>query len=245
MTPNAEPFEPLAMYLEPRIGNPYDFQDWTPDLREAVREYLLRELSDEQYQVLLDVLPCEVSSAPRAKQADFILDNHTPLEVGSAAHYMAVKTAPSLELVVDTITAAREAVKPDYTDIGEWLDANATPDQRLAFVHELDPTFARVLHEGKDAVLDITDWIEWRLSEGTLPTAYRMLQAWQAVSAESAKSSEAAVTPSADVIRAWAKAFGHDVGTRGRLSKKMMAAYEKGKNWERYMPPARSRQAGE
>jgi hypothetical protein len=58
-------FELLANYLEPRFGNIYEYnldgdemgskpQEWTDELAEAVRDYLLHQLPDDIYAWLLD-----------------------------------------------------------------------------------------------------------------------------------------------------------------------------------------------
>jgi ABC-type phosphate/phosphonate transport system substrate-binding protein len=62
MTQATQPsLEPLADYLEPQFGNIYDYdilvrQEWTDELRQAVRHFIVDLAEDELYRHALERL---------------------------------------------------------------------------------------------------------------------------------------------------------------------------------------------
>lgn len=145
--PAVNTYEPLVDYLEPRFGNLYDWdntmvpyvdengfdvQPWTEELREAVADYLLHEVSDADYTALLQ----EVGRGPsddRAEQVAWITTHNQPWEVAYASHRVATKNAPTLHAV---LRHRPPELGPEdlKDDAATWLEVHATYDQLVEVV---------------------------------------------------------------------------------------------------------------
>lgn len=141
--------EPLAGYLEPRFGNIYDdnfqgegaslkFQGWTAELRATVRQYLVHEMTDDDYGALLDELLYGVSDGSREVQADFIIGHHEAWEIAYACHLVAVKAVPSPTELIGTQSHTWES-EDQQVDVAHWLQAHADYAQLKAMA-----SFARL-----------------------------------------------------------------------------------------------------
>jgi transposase len=129
--------EPLADYLEPQFGNIYEYnlpgsgsfevQEWTDELRPAVKQYLVREVSDDDYAAFLDELAFDVPAGARTDQADHIIERAEAWEIAHAFHLAAVKAVPTLDELIGQHDAWSDASL--QVDAGEWLDAHTSPEQ--------------------------------------------------------------------------------------------------------------------
>lgn len=179
--------DPLVSYLEPRFGSIRSYEDWTPRLARATTQYLMHELSDDSYSRLVAELSVDLRwkaiSGRRDLQAKEIIANHRPAEVAHAAHFMAVRGAPSFEVLVASILAEPETTLQDYIDATEWLDANATNDQRAALLQEIDLAYLLAPPEDvSPSGVWLVDWLEWRVGgEQRLPDLSQLLHVWQRV----------------------------------------------------------------
>ena len=211
-----------------RGGSFYDFSEWTPKLREVANEYLAN-LPDNHFAVLLSELGCEVSGEDRKSQIALVTTATEPKYLALAAHYMAVRTAPTFEVLIDSLSARPSSRRRSYFDIGEWLDANTTLEQRFMFVHEIDSSFPLSPPEGDASSLYIVDWLQMMVdSQESFPSSYRLLQAWEAVTAQksmTAKMPRTHVTTSTAAIRLWANEHDYKVGSRGRIPTETTKAY--------------------
>ena len=128
------PFELLANYLKPRFGNIYDDPDagegqpWSPELKDAVRHFLLHVLDDRVFAELRghpgDQLPDE---SARQREVDKFIAGGQPWEVALAVHYAAVVVVPTLDELIgqwDTWPSGEEEF-----DVETWLEAHASGDQ--------------------------------------------------------------------------------------------------------------------
>jgi Lsr2 len=216
---------PLDAYLESHIGavELYDAQ-WTPELTNVVVTYLTNELPDDQYTVFLANL---YSDAPpegtREDQVQFILAHHDPFDLHGVSHYAAVETAPSFEAVVASEFAHEYGLV--HTDAGWWLYANATHEQCIALVRELDPLDPALtaVDENGESTLDIVYLLDARE-----PSPDRLLQAWEKVSEQSDLNPQLAPTAprgTTGAIRAWARERSLPVGDRGRIPASIVEQY--------------------
>lgn len=223
--------EPLVTHLEPQFGNIYDYTSWTDELKAAVRHYLIEVAPEELYAKFLDHVGYEVPSGTRGEQADFILDKHSPWQVGSGFHDAAVVTAPSLDQLIDQI----EAVPPtgDQEDAALWLKKHATEEQIIRMAQYSGQTELRRIKDGSghrnpDAY-DLAEVV-------TLPQL-RVL--WFHVTFEvynptagsrkrqTAKPTHGTVSPpEPSQVRQWARARGYNIADRGRIPASVMEAFE-------------------
>lgn len=177
-------FEPLADYLEPRFGDVYEQmgEHWTPDLRAAVTEYLLRKVSDADYGALLQEL-AELSLVPassRTEQVTWIIDQNTPLDIAYACHLVAIQQAPTL----DAVLAPRpNGLEPDdlALDAVLWLGTHATYQTLVSLAWEAGvpprtiPT-SRDFLGSPDPAERATAWLLNTFADAVSPT--RLGAAW-------------------------------------------------------------------
>jgi transposase len=130
--------DPLADYLEPRFGSIYaddltaddgfvDYRPWTPDLKQAVTQYLVHEVTDEDYARFVEELFYDVPDGSREVQAAAIVDQQPPWEIAYAFHRAAVKAVPTLDQLIGDRDTWEDAGQQD--DAQFWLEANATEGQ--------------------------------------------------------------------------------------------------------------------
>lgn len=203
--------EPLVAHLSP-FGNPYEIDDWTPEMRHAARNFLLYWLSDDAYAEILDKLGFQVPNVvPSEQQVDLILAECKPWLVAIAAHFVAVRMVPSLEQLLQVLVSA--------TDVMEWLKRHATREQLAAVIQELDPSYPPLPaeHFGSGVVL-------W-LSEQQPAPKDALLSAWRRVVAQDKAKVE--TKPSIESIRTWAREHGYQVSDRGRLPREVVTAFRK------------------
>jgi hypothetical protein len=172
-------YELLANYLRPRFGNIYeynlngglafhDYQEWTDDLKDAVRHYLLYELPADVEHWLLATRDANES---KQEKVEWLLELQ-PCDVALIVRRAVVVAVPSLEELI-----ARVEVWPsedDRSDALYWLEAHLSGEQssELAFV-------AAQRHD-KTAVKDLIDVVEtlspaelldsWAYVAGPAPT---------------------------------------------------------------------------
>lgn len=128
---NSISLEPLADYLEPRFGNIYDGdfdeserQQWTGDLKRAVKCYLLREDSKRL---------SERAFGPRSESenldewAEAIIKDYEPWEVAYALRRTVVVSLPSLGALIGDLQAWPS--QEERCDATHWLEENATRSQ--------------------------------------------------------------------------------------------------------------------
>lgn len=129
--------DPLADYLKPRFGNIYGYnlivlhgnelQEWTDELRQAIKHYLVHEVSDTDYAAFVGELEYEPPPGTRESQADAIIDLHDAWEIAHAFHQAAVKAIPALDGLIGQRASWQHAGQQE--DAAEWLDAHATKEQ--------------------------------------------------------------------------------------------------------------------
>jgi transposase len=131
--------EPLADSLKPQFGNIYDYnlgnydgpgievQEWTDELREAVKHYLLTEVDDDLFASLLDWLALEVPAGDRGRQIDVIIERSEAWEIAHAFHLIAVVAVPTLDELIGQAPSWSDGSM--QVDAAEWLDAHASPEQ--------------------------------------------------------------------------------------------------------------------
>lgn len=116
--------DPLGDYLRSHHHIADDMpDDWTPELAEAVKHFLVHEISDAHYRLLPQLLSIP-SLESREAQADAIIAAHEPAEVSWALHAAEVRELPTLEAVIGNPEAADEVDLID--DVSQWLAAHAT-----------------------------------------------------------------------------------------------------------------------
>lgn len=220
--------DPLVTYLmADRLGNPYDYQDWTPKLREAVRRYLVNEISDEFYAKLLDELACDAPSGHREVEADLVLAANGPWDVSIAAHRAVVSSVSSLDELIYALQCGQVGYAfdgVDFEDIAIWLRTHLTHRQRSALLQYDSPDELVPPDASEWWFLDFGEWLMVHL-----PAASDLLRVWRAVTGLGdvpIRPPELMAKPSPDTIRAWAKEHGYQVGERGRLPREVMTAYQ-------------------
>jgi hypothetical protein len=125
--------DPLGDYLAPRFAVLEPRTPWTTDLTAAVRGYLLFEddlASTSRWAQFRQLLWHEPPVRwPRAQQAEFIIEHHTPYEIQDAVRLLAALTLPML----DDLIGHLDAWSLEF-EIGAayWLMAHATSSQMTA-----------------------------------------------------------------------------------------------------------------
>lgn len=131
--------EPLADYLKPQFGDIYscnlhgpdgpgiEVQEWTDELRDAVKHYLLTEVNDEILAALLDWLWLDMGQGDRGQQIDVLIEQVEAHQIAHTLHLIAVVAVPTL----DELIGSRSSWSGDglQDDVVEWLDANASSEQ--------------------------------------------------------------------------------------------------------------------
>ncbi|MBP2322670.1 transposase [Kibdelosporangium banguiense] len=142
-------FEPLADYLEPRLGNIYadnliaddgfvEYRPWDPELEQAVKQYLVHEVTDEEYDRFIDMLYCAVPDGSREEQAAAILKQQLPWEVADAFHWAAVKAVPTLSQLIGDRDAWEDGGQQDDAQV--WMEVHASEDQLVELAQYMNPT---------------------------------------------------------------------------------------------------------
>ncbi|MCP3797959.1 transposase [Allokutzneria sp. A3M-2-11 16] len=179
--------EPLADYLQPRFGNIYeddltavadglDVRPWTPELTQAVMQYLVREITDEQYAQFCDAFESMVSSpaipqGSREEQAAPIVKRCLPWEIAYAFRIAALRAVPTLDELVKQVGSWEGRDQGGREDVAEWLHVHASKDQLAELV-------AYVSHPERDST---TPWYQpdptaWDLTNNL--TSAELLDAW-------------------------------------------------------------------
>jgi hypothetical protein len=135
----AQSLEPLADYLQPRFGDIYDYdwswqgpllgnkrQEWTNELREAVRHYVIHVADDQLYRQAAGRLE-HVADESRPDMVDVIMSRYEPWRIAFAFHEAAVMTLPSLKMLVKHLNSW--ANEEEREDAACWLRAHATDGQ--------------------------------------------------------------------------------------------------------------------
>ncbi|GAB2694135.1 transposase [Nocardia thraciensis] len=128
-------YELLARHLDPQFGNIYrynvanegdvgfDVQAWTPELREAVKDYLLRHCPDAVLdQLFLDDAARPIEPSQRPAAVDGLIADLEPWEIAFDVRRAAVSAVPTLH---DLIGRLEEwPSEDDRLDAETWLEAH-------------------------------------------------------------------------------------------------------------------------
>ncbi|MGW4370777.1 transposase [Nocardia takedensis] len=131
-------YELLAIALDARFGNiyeynlgpgltaAYDFQDWTDELREAVRRFLVDDLPVELWEYLFDPFEDEPPGGfSRELEADRMVEQLQPGEVALMIRHVAVMAVPSLYQLIGHLEEWPSEEERIDADI--WLTNHVTP----------------------------------------------------------------------------------------------------------------------
>jgi hypothetical protein len=215
MTQESKSLNPLEEYLESRYGNGFGDTDiWTSQLRAAVKTYQWR-LTGGEYKSWLNELSDEVPEASREAQVEFIVAHHKLWDVIYASRRAAVKAVPSLQELTGRLSLDDDFA---YTDIADWLNANAPHEQRVALLHSFQPDEPAPPPESDWWDFGFASWLSIKAD-----SLEQIAQAWQVIT----KPAEPMIrtTPDAGAIRAWSKKRGYQVGRRGRLPETIIRQY--------------------
>jgi transposase len=124
--------EPLADYLEPQFGNiyeynivdaVYDVQQWTDELRRAIKHYLLHEASEDLVNGAFG-RDGDVSPDERVEQ---IISDYQPWEVAHALHLEVVRSFGTLDELIGHLSSWSN--EDERWDAQEWLDSHSSEAQ--------------------------------------------------------------------------------------------------------------------
>lgn len=146
-------YDLLARYLDPQFGNIYeynmkpgqvagfDFQDWTDDLRQAVRQYLLQVLPEDLWDYLAEPDDDESEdSVTKEAQVDRLIEVLQPADVALIVRQAAVVAVPTLQQLIGHL--GDWPSEDERLDTETWLESHgdAVDWRRLAAAtdhHEL------------------------------------------------------------------------------------------------------------
>ncbi|WP_040694328.1 transposase [Nocardia vinacea] len=125
-------YEILAIHLDPRFGNIYEYnmdggdvefdvQEWTDELRVAVRDYLHRELPADVSDRLLISDGGPVDGTNKAALVDEVLESQ-PWEVAIAVRNAAVAAVPTLRQLIGDFDEWPS--EDERLDADNWLDSH-------------------------------------------------------------------------------------------------------------------------
>lgn len=185
-------FELLANHLEPRFGNIYDGdgdrgREWNPELKQAMREYLLDRLPADVWALMFDEPTSAEARKAREAEVDELLNSTvlSPSDIALVVRDAAVKAQPTL----DRITGQADdwpGLEDQKLDAEFWLEAHAN-DQELremaVFLHWENVSLGALIERCSPIQLlkawqyvagpapsDLTD-VEWQLLRPLLPPA--------------------------------------------------------------------------
>jgi hypothetical protein len=156
-------FELLARHLEPRFGNIYEGPDafdegqaWTPELKQAVREYLLDRLPADVWAAMFDApMSQEACEARETEVDDWLGSSISPSGIALAVRDAAVKAQPSLDRIAGQ-TDDWPGGEDQKFDAEFWLEVHA--DERelrdmAAFLHEDHASLSTLIESHSPAQL--------------------------------------------------------------------------------------------
>lgn len=191
-------FELLAIYLEADFGNIYEYnmnggepgldvQEWTDEIRDAIRSYLLKELPDDVASVLFGLDKDALRDVEAKQEAvGSLIASSEPWEVALEVREAAVKSVPTLDQLIghlDTWPYENERM-----DVETWLEthvSDADLKEMALWLGVRNPTVWALTHDHEPSALveawkylfdpgpapsDLTD-DEWELFKPFLPPA--------------------------------------------------------------------------
>ncbi|WP_109528671.1 transposase [Nocardia aurea] len=132
-------FELLAIALDAQFGNiyeynlgpdqvaGYDFQEWSDELRRAVRQFLLDDLPAGLWDYLSDPFEDEPAGVSKDQRADDMIERLQPGEVAIMIRHAAVTAVPTLRQLIGNLD--------DWPSEEERLDADIWLTNRGDSVH--------------------------------------------------------------------------------------------------------------
>lgn len=192
-------FELLAKWLEPRFGNIYEYnmnggdvgwdvQEWTDELKEAVRDYLLHEIPDDVYHQLVVSDPglpqlhlldpgWPPKDMDKQTQVAELIAVYEPWALALEIHGAAVKIVPTLDQLIGDL---KEWPSMDEReDASLWLRAHTSDEALTDMVTFSNRNVYRLdLHlRYQGDVSSIVDMLEpfellaaWRYAVGPAPS---------------------------------------------------------------------------
>ncbi|WP_174186479.1 hypothetical protein [Nocardia barduliensis] len=129
-------YELLAKHLAPKFGNIYEYnlrdpdgiasydgQDWTPALREAIKDYLMRHCPPGVFARIYDVDGNHLGDArDKAAAVDRLLENSQPWEIALDVYNSAVSVVSTLHELIGHLKAWPSEM--ERTDAETWLEAH-------------------------------------------------------------------------------------------------------------------------
>lgn len=161
--------EPLYDYLKPQFGNVYEYDGlekpaWNDELQQAVKRYLVEELSDDLFEKTINYLGHLPPEASRAEQAKYVTKKNFAFDIAMAVHNAIVESLPSLDALIGGLDSWDGHMELVY-DAGTWLTANISEKQLASMSDYLG-----------------TKPIEWELDRYALDGSIsprRLLDAWR------------------------------------------------------------------
>ncbi|WP_338773066.1 transposase [Nocardia vulneris] len=134
MSPDYPTYELLARHLDAQFGNiyeynmaggdvGYDFQEWTGELRVAVRKYLLHNIPPDVRRQLLSTDDSPVTDKNIEERVEQLLRTQ-PWEVALEVRNAAVAAVPSLRQLLDNLDGWPS--EDERLDAVTWLEAHST-----------------------------------------------------------------------------------------------------------------------
>ncbi|MFD3431238.1 transposase [Nocardia fluminea] len=129
-------YELLGKALDADFGNIYeynlkpgqvagfDLQEWTPELRQAVKQYLLHDLPEDTWESLIqsDEQSESTGSTVRETQVDRLIERLQPAEIAVIIRSAAVATVPTLRQLIGHLTDWPS--EDERNDAETWLEAH-------------------------------------------------------------------------------------------------------------------------
>lgn len=145
-------FDLVAKHLWPTFGNIYEYnlhggdagldpQEWTVELKEAVRDYLLHELPEEVAPYLFELDAETLKNAATKRDAvDALITGFEPWEVALAVQRAAIKAVPTLDDLIGHLN--KWPSEEEHWEVEEWLLEHAGDDVLEGLVDNLakDPS---------------------------------------------------------------------------------------------------------
>ncbi|SMD14668.1 transposase [Kibdelosporangium aridum] len=140
-------FDLLTRHLWPKFGDIYDYnlnggevsvdpQEWTAELKKAVRDYLLNELPDDVAPYLFDLDAGTLKNAAAKHVAvDVLITEAEPWEVAIKVQQAAVKAVPTLDELIGHLSDWPS--EDERADTEEWLLEHANDDVLKGLVDNL------------------------------------------------------------------------------------------------------------
>lgn len=135
--------EPLADYLQSEFGNIYEYnfkgegqfevQEWTGDLKQAVKGYLMEKAPEDLGNQVIDKLASAThDTESREQRVASIIERYEPWEIAHTFHEAAVIAVPTSHALIGYID--HWSYENERIDASLWLAEHATEDQLMQVV---------------------------------------------------------------------------------------------------------------